>query len=93
MSKRLLLMLAGCLFAVSSFAQWDSRKWAADNFAPSKKVTFTQTNLPLVFINVKGQIIHHDNKRLATMKMSDHGDGRNYRDTLAHPGQKVDYEG
>lgn len=93
MSKRLLLMLAGCLFAVSSFAQWDSRKWAADNFAPSKKVTFTQTNLPLVFINVKGQIIHHDNKILATMKIIDNGDGHNYRDTLAHPGQKVDYEG
>lgn len=93
MLRHLLLTFAGCLAAMSSFAQWDGREWASDNFAPAKKVTFTQTNLPLVFINVKGQTIRRDSKTLATMKIIDNGDGHNYRDTLVHTGQKVDYEG
>ncbi len=93
MLRHLLLTFAGCLVAASSFAQWDSREWATDNFAPSRKVTFTQTNLPLVFINVKGRIIHHGSKILARMKIIDNGDGHNYRDTVAHASQKVDYEG
>lgn len=93
MLKHLLLVFAGCLVAVSSFAQWDGREWVADNFAPSQKVTFTQTNLPLVFINVKGQVIHHGSRILGMVKIIDNGDGHNYRDTIAHAHQKVDYEG
>ena len=93
MLRNLLLTFVGCLVAASSFAQWDSREWASDNFAPSTKVTFTQTNLPLVFIHVKGQTIHHGSKILAMMKIIDNGDGHNYRDTIAHANQKVDYEG
>ena len=57
-------------------------------------VKISQTNLPIVFINVDGKMILKDNYILAKMKIIHNGDGNlNYGDTIAHPGQTVNYEG
>ncbi len=64
-----------------------------NNFRPSRNVTFTETTLPLVFINVNGQTIERENRVLATMKIIDNKDGHNYLDTLTHSTQTVDWEG
>lgn len=64
-----------------------------NNFRPSRNVTFTETTLPLVFINVNGQTIERENRVLATMKIINNKDGHNYLDTIAHADQTVDWEG
>lgn len=59
-----------------------------------KNVKVTSTNLPIVFINVGGKVIQRNSYVLGRMKIIHNGDGQtNYGDTLAHPGQRVDYEG
>ncbi len=64
-----------------------------NNFRPSRNVTFTETTLPLVFINVNGQTIERESRVLATMKIINNKDGHNYLDTVAHANQTVDWEG
>lgn len=57
-------------------------------------VEIDKTNLPIVFINVDGQMILREDYILAQMKIIHNGDGEyNYGDTIGHPDQKVDYEG
>lgn len=57
-------------------------------------VKVEQTNLPIVFINVGGKMILRDNYILGKMTIIHNGDGQtNYADTVAHPGQNIDYEG
>ena len=59
-----------------------------------KNVKIDQTNLPVVFINVSGRMIRRDDYILGRMKIIHNGDGQlNYADTVAHPGQTIDYEG
>lgn len=90
--KRLLLFTAIALAALAAQAQWG---WGWDNYPPdNENVTLTQTNLPIVFITVDGEIIDRYERITARMKIIDNGDGQlNYADTVAHPGQRVDYEG
>lgn len=89
--KILFLQLLLWCAAMPIFAQqWDNYRSLLDD--PNVKID--QTNLPIVFISVDGQTIQRDSRVLAHMKIIYNGDGQlNYGDTLAHPGQHVDYEG
>lgn len=59
-----------------------------------KSVKIDGGGLPIVFIDVKGKMIQKNSHILAYMKIIDNGEGNlNYSDTIAHPGQTVDYEG
>ena len=74
---RRLLLLVVAVLMLTGTARASS--WW-DNYAPdNKKVQLTSTNLPIVWIQVDGQYID--------------GGQLNYADTVAHPGQKIDYEG
>ncbi len=68
----------------------------SDNYKPTSNtnVKLTRTNLPIVFMNVKGKTIQREERISAWVKIIDNGDGQyNYGDTIAHPGQTIDYEG
>lgn len=67
----------------------------ADNYKPDNpNIPFTETNLPVIFINTQAQQIDRDERITVKMKIIHNGDGQvNYMDTLAHPGQTVDYDG
>jgi len=85
----LLVMVVLTLAGTARASSW----W--DNYAPdNKRVQLTSTNLPIVWIDVDGQYIDRDNRITARMKILHNGAGRlNYADTVAHPGQTIDYEG
>lgn len=88
--KRFLLIVASLMLTT---AVWANYWW--DNYPPDNtQVKLTQTNLPIVFIDVDGQMLDRDTRITARMKIIDNGPGRlNYADTVAHPNQYVDYEG
>ncbi|MCR5851138.1 MAG: CotH kinase family protein [Bacteroidaceae bacterium] len=71
----------------------------ARNYLPTNtKVKLTETNLPIVFINTmalngKTTVIHKDYRVPVRMTIIDNDDGKNYGDTLVHPGQTVNYDG
>ena len=68
----------------------------ADNYPPTKnaQVKLSETNLPIVFIDVDGKMILREERITAKIKIIDNGTGKtNYADLAAHPDQKVDYEG
>lgn len=68
----------------------------ADNYPPTKnaQVKLSETNLPIVFIDVDGKMILREERITAKIKIIDNGTGKtNYTDLAAHPDQKVDYEG
>ena len=67
----------------------------ADNYPPKDKtIKITSSNLPIVWIDVDGAMILKDELITARMKIIHNGDGQlNYGDTVAHPGQHIDYEG
>lgn len=57
-------------------------------------VKIGSTNLPIVFVDVNNAEILKDRYILAKMKIVYNGEGcTTYGDTIAHPGQAVDYEG
>ena len=88
--RRLLLFVTLLLAAVAAQANsW----W--DNFKPTNSsVRLTKTNLPIVWITVNGEMIDKDERITARMKIIHNGEGElNYADTVAHPGQHIDYEG
>ncbi len=91
MKKRLLISCAACLACLFATAQqWDNYKSSLRN----RYVKISKTNLPIVFIDVGGNIIQRNTRILARMKVIDNGAGRyNYGDTVAYPNQTVDYEG
>ena len=91
MAKRSLLLLVAILTLASS-ARADASWW---NYPPDNdRVRLTSTNLPIVWIDVNGEIIDRDERITARMKIIHNGDGQlNYADTVAHPGQRIDYEG
>ena len=66
-----------------------------DNYPPDDKtVVIERTNLPIVWIDVDGKMIDREERISARMKVIHNGKGRfNFADTIAHPGQKIDYEG
>ena len=88
MIKRLLLIAIVALVVVSC-------KHESVNFPPDDTgVELTSTNLPIVWIEVKGRTIDRNERIDARMKVIDNGHGQlNYADTTAHPGQRIDYEG
>lgn len=65
------------------------------NFKPdNKKVAFTETNLPIVFIDTQNQMIERENRITAKMTIIDNGEDQpNYMDTLKHPNQTTNYIG
>lgn len=67
----------------------------ADNYLPdNQNVTIDSTNLPIVWIDVNGVMIDREERITGHMKIIHNGDGMlNYADTIAHPGQHIDYEG
>ena len=67
----------------------------AGNFPPDNTgVRLDSTNLPIVWIDVDGDSIMRDDVICGRMTIIDNGDGRvNYADTVAHPGQVVNYKG
>ena len=89
--KRLLL-LAVAMLTLAGTALANS--WW-DNYRPdNRNVRLTSTNLPIVWIDVDGNYIDRDERITARMKIIHNGDGAlNYADTVAHPGQTIDYEG
>ena len=57
-------------------------------------VKLDSTNLPIVLINLNGAVVGTQDRVTARMTIIHNGDGGiNYRDTVAHPGQHIDYEG
>ena len=91
MKKLLLILMLALIGAGTLSAQ------SPDNYKSllrDANVTIDKTNLPIVFINVKGEEILKDNYILAQMKIIYNGEGNvTYGDTIAHPHQTVDYEG
>lgn len=87
--KRLMLLLAAVLLTVSAAYS------RLPNYPPDYVyVTIGSTNLPIVWINVGGNTISRTDRITATMKIIHNGDGQlNYADTVAHPGQHVEYDG
>ncbi len=91
--KRLFLLLGMTILTTMAVdAQW---WWWNPNYPPDdENVQLTQTNLPIVWIDVDGNYIDRDERITARMKIIHNGkDSLNYADTLAHPGQHIDYEG
>lgn len=87
--KRLLFLLVALMLGHVAHGQ------RADNYPPNNtSVEITHTNLPIVWIEVNGAMILRDERITAHMKIIHNGDGQlNYGDTVAHPGQHIDYEG
>ena len=90
MMKRFFL-LALTLMVLSGTAH----AWVWWNYPPDNQdVQITSTNLPIVWLEVDGQDIDRYERITARMKIIHNGDGQlNYADTVAHPGQNIDYEG
>ena len=88
--KKFLFILATALLSLPL-----AQAQQADNYPPNNQnVTITSTNLPIVWIEVNGAMILRDERITAHMKIIHNGDGQlNYADTVAHPGQNIDYEG
>ena len=89
MKWRLFILLSLLAFSSVAFAQ------QADNYPPdNKNVTIDSTNLPIVWIDVNGVMIDRDERISGRMKIIHNGNGMmNYADTVAHPGQRIDYDG
>lgn len=89
-TRRLLLILVALLTWFMPAKAWSWWNYPPDN----EDVQLTSTNLPIVWIDVDGNYIDRYERITARMKVIHNGDGLlNYADTIAHPGQTVDYEG
>lgn len=90
--KKLIFLFVIAITLSPAKAQW---WWWDVNYPPdNENVQLTKTNLPIVWITVNGNIIDRYERITAHMKIIDNGDGQlNYADTVAHPGQHIDYEG
>ena len=84
-----LLLFVFCLSGLNAQSYDNYRSTLRD-----ATVKISDTNLPIIFIEVEGQMILKDQYILGHMKVIDNGQGQyNYGDTIAHPGQHIDYEG
>jgi hypothetical protein len=90
--KRILLLVLAVLTLTGTARAWDWWNW---NYPPDNEdVQLNSTNLPIVWIDVDGEYIDRDEPISARMRIIHNGNGQlNYADTVAHPGQIVDYEG
>ena len=84
-----------CTLLLTIAAMLTAMAQEAGNYKPDKRnVQLDSTNLPIVFIEVNGTMIQKDDYITARMKVVNNGEGKmNYRDTVAHPGQQIDYDG
>ena len=90
MMKRLLLLVLAVLTLTGTARAWSWWNYPPDN----QEVGLRSTNLPIVWIDVDGEYIDRYERITARMKIIHNGDGQlNYADTVAHPGQTIDYEG
>ena len=89
MRRLLLLVMAVMMLAGTAHA------WVWWNYPPdNQEVQLGSTNLPIVWLDVDGQFIDRYERITARMKIIHNGNGRlNYADTIAHPGQTIDYQG
>ena len=89
--KRVLLLAMAVLTLVGTAR---ANSWW-DNYRPdNRNVKINSTNLPIVWLDVDGEYIDREERITARMKIIHNGDGMlNYADTVAHPGQTIDYEG
>ena len=89
MKSRLILLLVLLMGTFSAQAQ-DPANYPPDDTT----VVIDSTNLPIVWIEVNGATIDRVERVGARMKVIHNGKGQlNYGDTVAHPGQHIDYEG
>ncbi|MBO4814166.1 MAG: CotH kinase family protein [Muribaculaceae bacterium] len=98
MKKITLFVAAAAFVLMSSVAvkgEVSSKATASYNYPPdNQNVQLTQTNLPIVWLEVNGQQIDREERKTARMKIIYNGEGQlNYADTVAHPGQAIDYDG
>ena len=90
MMKRLLLLVLAVLTLTGTARAWSWWNYPPDN----QEVGMRSTNLPIVWIDVDGEYIDRYERITARMRIIHNGDGQlNYADTVAHPGQTIDYEG
>ena len=88
--KRLLLFLLALISLAGTANAWSWWNYPPDN----EDVQLNSTNLPIVWLDVDGQVIDRYERITARMKVIHNGDGQlNYADTIRHPGQTIDYEG
>jgi len=87
--RKLLFSILAILCAVSASAQ------RYDNYLPEvSDVSFSETNLPIVFITVNKSVIQRRNTIQGQMKIVDNGSSNlNYADLTAHSSQTLDYNG
>ena len=87
--KRLLFLIILMWLSLGQVASAQS----PDNYPPDDKtVVIDSTNLPIVWIDVNGAMIDRYERISAHMKIIHNGKGHfNYGDTVAHPGQYIDY--
>ena len=77
-------LVLGCGFPARAVAHYEPM---------NPRVKLTSTNLPIVWLEVDGTVDRYE-RITARMKIIDNGNGHlNYADTVAHPGQHVDYDG
>ena len=95
MPMKRFLQLMAMVMAVMTLALTACAKKSARNFPPrDTEVRLDSTNLPIVWIEVNGDSIMRDKRIGGRMKIIWNGEGRiNYADTVAHPGQRIDYQG
>ena len=93
--KSLLIFVIGFTLTTSAMAdEFDKNNYRPEN----SSVKIEESNLPIVFIDTRHgsespNVIHKDYAIVARMKVILNDNGINYGDTLAHPDQKVNYEG
>ena len=89
------LFLRLILMTVMALALQACVKPVVHNFPPADtEVRLDSTNLPIVWIEVGGDSIMRDKRIGGRMKIIWNGEGSiNYADTVAHPGQRIDYQG
>jgi len=93
--KRLILLTLLLVMTAAVAVQAQDPPQDPANFPPDDPtVVIDSTNLPIVWIDVDGATIQRDDHVAARMKIIHNGEGMlNYGDTIAHPGQRIDYEG
>ena len=91
MIKRLFLLALIVVLSLGNIALAQD----PNNYPPDDKtVVIDSTNLPIVWIDVDGAMIDREERTSGRMKIIHNGKGKlNYGDTIAHPGQHIDYEG
>ena len=84
--KRLLLFLLALMSLAGTANAWSWWNYPPDN----EDVQLGSTNLPIVWLDVDGQVIDRYERITARMKIIHNGDGQlNYADTIRHPGSHL----